>query len=120
MNQTADRVVDCLFCKIIAGDIPAKVVYQDDLVYAFADIHPQAPTHLLILPRKHISSLAQTGTGDEALLGHLLQVAAELARKEGLTRGFRIVINSGDEGGQTVDHLHIHLIGGRAMHWPPG
>lgn len=112
--------MDCLFCKIAAGEIPAKVVYQDETVFAFTDINPQAPTHILVLPRKHILSLAQTGAGDEALLGHLLAVSAEIAKKQGLERGWRTVINSGDEGGQTVDHLHVHVLGGRFMHWPPG
>lgn len=113
-------MADCLFCKIIAGDIPSEPVFQDDLVYAFADIRPQAPIHVLVLPRKHIPSLAHTNREDAALLGYLLGVAADIAKREGLTRGFRIVINSGNDGGQTVDHLHIHLLGGRAMHWPPG
>jgi histidine triad (HIT) family protein len=112
--------MDCLFCKIIAGEIPAKTVYQDDLAYAFADIHPQAPTHILILPRKHIPSLALVGEEDQALLGHLLDVCARVAKGAGLKDGFRTVINSGDDGGQTVGHLHLHVLGGRAMHWPPG
>jgi histidine triad (HIT) family protein len=112
--------MDCLFCKIIAGEIPAKMVYQDELACAFADIRPQAPTHLLVLPRKHIPSLAHIEAGDQALMGHLLSVSAALARQAGLSRGFRTVINSGDEGGQTVDHLHLHVLGGRPMHWPPG
>ena len=111
---------DCLFCKIIAGQIPANVAYQDDLSYAFYDIHPQAPKHALVLPRKHIVSLAHTGPEDQSLMGHLLKVAAKIAKQEGLARGFRIVINSGDDGGQTVGHLHVHVMGGRAMHWPPG
>ena len=111
---------DCLFCRIIAGEIPAKAVYQDDQTYAFADIHPQAPTHVLVLPRKHIASLAHTAAGDQALLGHLLEVSIAVAKQEGLEEGFRAVINSGSDGGQTVDHLHIHVLGGRAMHWPPG
>ena len=112
--------MDCLFCKIAAGEIPAKILYQDEQVFAFADIRPQAPTHLLVLPRKHIPSLAQAEAGDEALLGHLLSVSAAVARQEKLARGFRVVVNSGDEGGQTVDHLHLHVLGGRPMHWPPG
>ncbi len=111
---------DCLFCKIIAGKIPANVVYQDDQTFAFADINPQAPTHALVLPRKHIASLAHIAADDRALLGRLLEVATEVARQEGLVEGFRAVINSGPDGGQTVDHLHIHVLGGRTMHWPPG
>ncbi len=111
---------DCIFCKIIAGEIPAKVVYQDEETYAIADVHPQAPTHVLVLPRKHIVSLAQAGVGEQALLGRLLEVSTAVATQEGLEEGFRAVINSGRDGGQTVDHLHIHVLGGRAMHWPPG
>ncbi len=112
--------MSCLFCKIIEGAIPSKAVYQDEQCYAFADIHPQAPTHFLIAPRQHIDSLASAGRNDQALLGHLLWTAAEIARSHGLGNGYRIVINHGEEGGQTVDHLHVHLLGGRAMHWPPG
>lgn len=112
--------MDCLFCKIIAGEIPSKTVYQDELAFAFADIRPQAPTHLLVLPRKHIPSLAHIEDGDQALMGHLLSVSVAVAKQAGLSRGFRTVINSGDEGGQTVDHLHFHVLGGRPMHWPPG
>lgn len=112
--------MDCLFCKIIAGEIPSKLVFQDDLTYAFSDIHPQAPTHILVLPRKHISSLANVAADDHELLGRLLSVSSEIARQAGLAKGFRTVINTGADGGQTVDHLHLHLLGGRAMHWPPG
>ena len=112
--------MDCLFCKIIAGQIPSRKIYGDDLTYAFVDIDPQAPTHVLVLPRKHISSLAQTEAGDESLMGHLLAVAAEIARDAGLSNGYRVVMNTGSDGGQTIDHLHLHLLGGRAMHWPPG
>jgi histidine triad (HIT) family protein len=110
----------CLFCKIIAGEIPSKKVFEDDLAYAFRDIHPQAPTHVLVLPRRHIASLAETNAEDQALLGHLFLVAARIASSEGLSGGFRTVINTGSDGGQTVDHLHVHVLGGRAMHWPPG
>ena len=112
--------MDCLFCKIIAGTIPAKPVYQDDQCFAFQDIHPQAPVHVLVIPRKHIASLAAADKSDEALLGHLLSAAAEIARQQGLSNGFRTVISTGRDGGQTVDHLHVHVLGGRAMHWPPG
>jgi histidine triad (HIT) family protein len=110
----------CLFCKIIAGEIPSKAIFEDDLTYAFRDINPQAPLHVLVVPRKHIASLAESGAEDEALLGHLHLVAARIAASEGLSDGFRTVINTGPDGGQTVDHLHIHLLGGRSMHWPPG
>ena len=110
----------CLFCKIIAGEIPSKKVFEDDLTYAFRDINPQAPTHVLVVPRKHIASLAETSADDQEMLGYLHLVAARIAKSEGLEKGFRTVINTGPDGGQTVDHLHIHLLGGRAMMWPPG
>ena len=105
----------CLFCKIIAGEIPSKKVFEDDLTYAFRDINPQAPTHVLVVPRKHIASLAETGVEDEALLGYLHLVAARIANDERLANGFRTVMNTGSDGGQTVDHLHVHLLGGRAL-----
>jgi histidine triad (HIT) family protein len=112
--------MDCIFCKIVAGTIPSKQVYEDELTYAFSDIDPKAPVHILIVPKKHISSLAETSMEDTGLLGHLHQVAADIAREKHLTDGYRTVINTGLEGGQTVFHLHIHLLGGRPMHWPPG
>jgi histidine triad (HIT) family protein len=112
---------DCLFCKIAAGDIPAKVVYQDDEIVAFRDIHPAAPTHLLVIPRRHLTGLAAADPDDQALLGALLLAANRLARDEGLTDGgFRVVVNNGPNAGQSVDHLHVHLLGGRRMSWPPG
>jgi histidine triad (HIT) family protein len=111
---------DCLFCKIIAGTIPAKRVYEDELCLCFADIHPQAPTHLLILPKEHIVSLAHATEVHAPLFGHLMETAASVARSAGLDRGYRVVINTGPDGGQTVDHLHLHLLGDRAMGWPPG
>jgi histidine triad (HIT) family protein len=112
--------MSCLFCKIIEGSIPSKAEYQDDRCYAFSDINPQAPVHLLIVPREHLVSLAEAGEEHPALLGHLLWVAASLARNKGLGKGYRVAINTGADGGQTVDHLHLHLLGGRAMTWPPG
>ena len=112
--------MSCLFCKIIDGSIPSKALYQDEHCYAFADINPQASTHLLVVPRRHIDSLADADEGDRALLGHLLSAAAEIARRRGLSRGYRLVINTGADGGQTVEHLHVHLLGGRPMTWPPG
>lgn len=112
--------MDCLFCKIIAGAIPSKKVYEDDLTYAFADIDPKAPVHLLIVPKKHISSLAETDAADTPLLGHLHAVAKKLGAEKNLSAGYRIVINTGPDGGQTVSHLHLHLLAGRQMHWPPG
>jgi histidine triad (HIT) family protein len=111
---------DCLFCKIVSGTIPAKRVYEDDLCLCFPDINPQAPTHLLIVPRQHIASQAHAEEEHAALLGHLLAKSAEVARNAGLARGYRVVINTGADGGQTVDHLHLHLLGGRPMAWPPG
>jgi histidine triad (HIT) family protein len=112
--------MSCLFCKIIDGSIPSKAVYQDDQCYAFADINPQAPVHILIVPREHIASIADAGKDSISLLGHLQWAAAEIARSKGLTRGYRTLINTGNDGGQTVDHVHVHLLGGRPMSWPPG
>lgn len=112
--------MSCLFCKIIEGSIPSTAVYQDDQCYAFADINPRAPTHILVAPRKHVDSLAHADGADRQLLGHLLWAAAKIARTRGLHKGYRIVINHGEDGGQTVDHLHVHLLGGRALSWPPG
>ncbi|HEX4029073.1 MAG TPA: histidine triad nucleotide-binding protein [Terracidiphilus sp.] len=112
--------MSCIFCKIVAGEIPSTALYQDDRVYAFADIGPKAPTHILIVPREHIASIAEAGESHSALLGHLLLAAAQIARDKGLHNGYRIVINNGPDGGQTVDHLHVHLLGGRALAWPPG
>jgi histidine triad (HIT) family protein len=112
--------MSCIFCKIASGEIPSAAVYQDERAYAFADIDPKAPVHVLIVPREHIASLAEAAAEHSALLGHLFSVAGEIARKMGLTRGYRIVVNTGEEGGQTVDHLHLHLLGGRQLHWPPG
>jgi len=111
---------DCLFCKIVAGTIPAKRVYEDELCLCFADLHPQAPTHLLIIPKEHIASLAHTENEHTPLLGHMMAKAAELACRAGLDRGYRIVFNTGADGGQSVEHLHLHLLGGRHLGWPPG
>jgi histidine triad (HIT) family protein len=112
--------VDCIFCKIVAGEIPSKKAYEDDQVFAFHDIDPKAPKHILVIPKKHLTSLAHAQAGDEALLGHILTTAAAIAGEQGLGKGYRVVISTGPEGGQTVDHLHLHLLGGRPMHWPPG
>jgi histidine triad (HIT) family protein len=112
--------MSCIFCKIIEGKIPSTAVYQDELSYAFADINPKAPVHVLIVPREHISSLNEAGQDHCALLGHLLWAAAEIARKKGLGDGYRIVVNTGRDAGQSVDHLHLHLLGGRPLAWPPG
>ena len=112
--------MDCLFCKIVAGAIPSKKVMEDSEVFAFFDIDPKAPTHILVIPKKHIASLAHAESADSAVLGRLLLTAAQIAREQGLDQGYRVVISTGPQGGQTVDHLHIHLLGGRQMHWPPG
>lgn len=109
-----------IFQKIIDRQIPADIVYEDEQSLAFRDIHPQAPTHVLIIPKRRIQSLAAATEEDTALLGHLLLVARTLADQLGLTNGYRAVINSGSDGGQSVDHLHVHLLGGRVLTWPPG
>ena len=110
-----------LFSKIIAREIPARIAFEDDLCLAFHDINPQAPVHILIIPKKEIPRIAEAGIPDEPLLGHLLYIAQHIAEKEGLhDTGFRIVINNGPDGGETVPHLHVHLLGGRQMQWPPG
>ena len=114
------HAMSCVFCKIVEGQIPSTSVYQDDLAYAFADLNPKAPVHVLIVPREHIGSVAMAGKDKSALLGHLMWAAAEIAEKKGLTNGFRIVVNTGEDGGQTVEHLHLHLLGGRGLSWPPG
>jgi histidine triad (HIT) family protein len=111
---------DCLFCKIVAGSIPAKKIHEDEVSLSFADINPQAPTHVLVIPKEHIRSQAHAEAEHTALLGHLMAKAAEIARGAGLDRGYRVVINTGPDGGQTVDHLHLHVLGGRHMGWPPG
>lgn len=110
-----------LFEKIAARQIPADIVFEDDLVVAFRDIKPQAPVHVLVVPRKAIPRVAEAGSGDHAVLGHLLLKAADVARRLGLERtGYRLVINNGPDGGESVPHLHVHLLGGRPLAWPPG
>jgi histidine triad (HIT) family protein len=112
---------NCLFCRIIAGEIPSKKVYEDEHAFAFHDINPQAPTHVLIVPKKHIASLNEASKDDQALLGHLTLIASKLADQLGVVAGgYRTVINSGAGAGQSVWHIHIHLLGGRALGWPPG
>ena len=113
--------MDCLFCKIINGEIPSAKVYEDELVYAFRDIEPQAPTHILIIPKEHIASANDLNENNCAVVGHVFSVAAKIAASEGVADGgYRIVNNCGDDGGQTVKHLHFHLLGGRSLPWPPG
>ena len=109
-----------LFEKIIAREIPAAIVYEDDLVLAIRDINPQAPVHVLIFPKKVIPRIGETQAGDRELLGHILLKAAEVAKKLDLKSGYRLVINNGADGGETVPHLHVHILGGRHMAWPPG
>jgi histidine triad (HIT) family protein len=112
---------DCLFCAIAAGDISTDRLHEDEHVVAFRDINPQAPTHVLVIPREHVASAAELTSDHDALWAHMLHVAQQLARSEGIdSSGFRIVTNIGHDGGQTVNHLHLHLLGGRPMHWPPG
>lgn len=110
----------CLFCRIVEGSIPADVVLETDRVLAFRDISPQAPTHVLVIPKRCIRSVADAADEDETLLGSVLLAARDVARQEGLDDGFRVILNTGDEGGQTVFHLHAHVLGGRALGWPPG
>ncbi|SHK79501.1 histidine triad nucleotide-binding protein [Desulforamulus aeronauticus] len=111
---------DCLFCKIIAGEIPAQKVYEDDKVYAFKDIAPVAPVHVLIIPKKHISTLEDINAEDAELMGHIMVTASKLAKELSLGKGYRVVSNCKEDGGQTVYHIHFHLTGGRQMQWPPG
>ena len=111
---------DCLFCKIAAKKIPSKMVYQDPEVFAFEDVSPQAPTHILICPRKHFESLTEAASEDQLVLGKLQLVAAQLARERNLLGGYRTVLNNGSGAGQSVFHLHLHLLGGRNFRWPPG
>ncbi len=112
---------DCLFCRIVTGELPAAQVYADDSVVAIRDISPQAPTHILLLARKHIASVRELGPADNELIGEICAVATELATREGIAEdGYRLVVNVGRNGGQTVDHLHVHMLGGRPMGWPPG
>lgn len=111
---------ETIFSKIIQRQIPADIVYEDDLALAFRDIAPQAPIHILLIPKKPIPRLSDSTPEDQALLGHLLLTVPKVAEKVGLANGYRVVINNGKEGGQTVDHLHLHILGGRQMLWPPG
>ncbi len=111
---------ETIFSKIIRREIPADIVYEDDLAIAFKDISPQAPVHILVIPKQPIAKLADAESQDHALMGHLMLTAKRVADQAGLSNGYRLVINTGDDGGQTVDHLHLHILGGRKMTWPPG
>ncbi|MFU0833595.1 MAG: Purine nucleoside phosphoramidase/Ap4A hydrolase, histidine triade (HIT) family [Oscillospiraceae bacterium] len=112
--------MDCVFCKIAAGEIPSKKVYEDEQILAFYDLEPQAPVHILLIPKQHIGSAAEITKENSAVVAHIYEVAARLAKENNLSGGFRIVCNAGADGGQTVPHLHFHLLGGRSMKWPPG
>lgn len=111
---------DCLFCKIVKGEIPSSKVYEDDTVYAFNDIAPAAPVHVLIIPKEHITSAADINADNSKVVAHIFEVAAKIAKEKGLSDGFRVVTNCGDSAGQTVKHLHFHLLSGRDFTWPPG
>lgn len=111
---------DCIFCKIAAGEIPSQKLFEDEQCLVFKDIEPAAPVHLLVIPKEHIQSQAHAMEEHEALLGHMVRIGAQVASEQALTNGFRMVVNTGKEGGQTVGHLHLHMLGGRQMHWPPG
>jgi histidine triad (HIT) family protein len=112
---------DCLFCKIVAGDIPSKIVYKDDAVTVFRDINPQMPTHVLLVPNSHVANTEVLGPEHDALIGRVVRTAREVARLEGLSeRGYRLVVNTGPDALNSVAHLHVHLLGGRSMSWPPG
>jgi len=114
-------LAECLFCGIAAGDVPADKVYEDDCVVAFKDVNPQAPVHVLLIPKEHVPSLNEAGEGRRGLLGRLVETATRLAADLGIaSSGYRLVVNCGSGAGQTVDHLHFHLLGGRALSWPPG
>ncbi len=114
-------MADCIFCKIASREIPSSMVYEDDTVAAFRDLEPQAPTHVLIIPKRHVVSVAELGNDDRELAAHIFcDVIPKLAKDLGLDTGFRVVTNAGEDGGQTVGHLHFHLLGGRSMQWPPG
>ncbi len=114
-------MADCLFCRISTKQIPAKVLYEDHTVMAFDDINPQAPTHVLVIPRKHIASLAPLGEGEAELMGHLTGVVNRIAKDKGIAEsGYRVVVNNGKDAQQSVGHLHLHLLGGRPFGWPPG
>ena len=113
--------MDCIFCKIAAGKIPAEIVHRDEEIIAFRDINPQAPVHILVIPLKHINTVKDLSSGSEELAGKMVLVANQLAKEENIAeKGFRLVFNCGENGGQEVYHIHLHMLGGRAMRWPPG
>jgi histidine triad (HIT) family protein len=122
MNSREPKMIDpnCLFCRIIAGEIPAKKIYEDDQVFAFEDINPQAPTHVLIIPKKHFAGLKEAQSSDAEIIGCCHLAAAQIARQRNIEQGYRTVLNVGPGAGQSVFHLHVHLLGGRPLSWPPG
>ena len=113
-------MTDCLFCKIVAGQIPAQIVYEDDEIMAFRDIAPVAPQHILIIPKKHLTGPSAIGEEDEQLIGRLMRIASQVAAENGIGDAFRLVLSNGAAAGQLVFHLHMHILGGRPLHWPPG
>ena len=119
MSDVLNYDTNCLFCKIIKGDIPSNKVYEDDLCYAFYDIDPQAPTHFLVIPKAHIASVAEVSTSNSNIVAHIFEVIAEVSKKLGL-ESYRVVSNCGEQAGQSVFHLHFHVLSGRDMTWPPG
>lgn len=114
------NILDCLFCKIIDKEIPSDIIYEDDKVIAFKDNKPQAPVHVLIVPKEHIKSAVDLKSEHKELVGHVFMVAKELSKELGLDNGYRVVNNCGEDGGQTIDHIHFHILGGRQLMWPPG
>jgi histidine triad (HIT) family protein len=119
-SEEVGDLTDCLFCKIIKKELPSDIVYEDDDVLAFRDIKPQAPVHVLIIPKRHIESLADLTEQDKDAMGHVMFVASRLARDFGISKGYRVVANCGKDAGQSVFHIHMHLLGGRSLGWPPG
>ncbi len=113
-------MTDCVFCKILNKELPSEIVYEDDDVLAFRDLKPAAPVHVLIIPKRHVASLADLTEEDEKIMGHAMLVASKLARNLGIGEGFRVVMNCGKDAGQSVFHIHVHLLGGRSLGWPPG
>lgn len=113
--------MECIFCKIIERKLPAKILYEDELAIAFEDINPQAPAHTIVIPKKHISTVLDINEEENALVGHMFQIAKGIAKEKGIAeRGFRLVMNCNPESGQEIYHIHLHVLGGRRMHWPPG
>lgn len=119
-DKLGDEKMSCIFCEIANGNIPSNKVYEDDKVLAFYDLDPQAPVHVLIIPKEHITSVDDINGQNSSIVAHIFEAAAKITKHLGLTNGYRIVTNCGEDGGQSVKHLHFHLLGGRSMEWPPG